>query len=381
MLRRLTCIALACCATARVAQHGQPHALMPEALQQQQREKVAVDTQGVTMEEDGEADEAVTHARPVCAVGDMHGDPHHAFEALRLCGAVNESASWVGGTMTVVQVGDVFDRGSHSVALQTLLWKVRDEAAAAGGELKLLLGNHELLNMQGRLHYVHGFSRSGYHTGELAEYGGASAWQRALSPRDGELGRKINEHDGLAIRGEGACRSLFLHAGLRSHHAVQFGSVDAINLELRRQIESGKGELLDSQNGPLWFRGYARPGASEERACIELQQTLEAVGDEPARMVVGHNIVPWVSSRCGGNLQMIDVGMSGAYGGRPAAWRCELDDAGEAVVRALYREGEEEPPPLCARCAEKLKLHHALGDVLSADDVQDCLQYCPQTYA
>ena len=55
---------------------------------------------------------------------------------------------------------------------------------------------------------------------------------------------------------------------------------------------------------------------------------------------------------------MIDVGMSYAYGGRPAAWRCRLidkDDTGHgrtALVEALYEGGEEEPPDLCTACDE-----------------------------
>ena len=95
----------------------------------------------------------------------MHGDPNHALRALRLCDAVDEAGRWSGGTMTVVQVGDVFDRGNASIALQHVLWELRDQAAEAGGELKLLMGNHELMNLQGRIHYVHGFSRGGDHRG------------------------------------------------------------------------------------------------------------------------------------------------------------------------------------------------------------------------
>ena len=64
----------------------------------------------------------------------------------------------------------------------------------------------------------------------------------------GELGRRIVAHDALAVRGEGACRTLFLHAGLRSSTAAQYdGSVERINLAIRDQIESGAGELLDAQ--------------------------------------------------------------------------------------------------------------------------------------
>ena len=105
-------------------------------------------------------------------------------------------------------------------------------------------------------------------------------------------------------------------------------------------------------------------------ACDEPQATLDALGGGVARMAVGHNIVPWVSSRCGGRLQLLDVGMSGAYGGRPAAWRCELGSDG-AVLRALYEdEDEAEPPPLCARCAE------LEPEVASPQDWHDCIEYC-----
>ena len=52
-----------------------------------------------------------------------------------------------------MQLGDVFDRGNASIPLMETLWRLRDEAATAGGELKLLLGNHELMNMQGESSY------------------------------------------------------------------------------------------------------------------------------------------------------------------------------------------------------------------------------------
>jgi len=84
------------------------------------------------------------------------------------------------------------------------------------------------------------------------------------------------------------------------------------------------GDLLDPRDGPLWWRGYARPRQAfrrEEQACAEVEAALGALDPTARRMAVGHNIVPWVSSRCGGTLALLDVGMSSAYGGLPAAWR------------------------------------------------------------
>ena len=66
----------------------------------------------------------------VCAVGDMHGDIDHGLRALMLCGAVDTSWRWVGGTMTVVQTGDVTDRGNSSLALLHRLWDLRAQGPA-----------------------------------------------------------------------------------------------------------------------------------------------------------------------------------------------------------------------------------------------------------
>ena len=206
--------------------------------------------------------------------------------------------------MTVVQVGDVFDRAARRSAAVLPLGAARPGGEAGGGKA---LGNHELLNLQSQVFYVHGFSRAGMHSGELAEFGGVQAWRQALDPNRGAIGMKIVQHDALAVRGRGACRTLFLHAGLRLAAAKAYGGVAELNEAVRSQILHNRGELLDARVGPLWWRGYARPSyypgaggvglaAAEAAACDELAAALEAAGDGALRMAVGHNIVPWVSS-------------------------------------------------------------------------------------
>mmetsp|Transcript_27338 Transcript_27338/g.55037 ORF Transcript_27338/g.55037 Transcript_27338/m.55037 type:complete len:404 (-) Transcript_27338:166-1377(-) len=317
----------------------------------------------------------------LCAVGDLHGDPIHALHALKLCGAVNDEWQWTGGKLTVVQVGDVLDRGNASLPLLRQLWSVQKQATVAGGELLLLVGNHELLNMQGATRYVH--------PAELHRVG-AENWREVMHPQHGEYGKQLAKQPGAAIRGEGACRTLFLHAGLRLDVAKHHGSsLTALNVALRAQLATSRdtrdGELLDPREGPLWWRGFARPhyvGMSEEDACTEVRATLDALADGAQRMTVGHNIVPFVSARCEGELQMIDVGMSSAYDGRPAAWRCTVDVEGHAQVRALYETGEEEPPDLCTACSEMEDYRAMASAPLHGLDPQDdCPDYCPEWVA
>lgn len=219
---------------------------------------------------------------PLCAIGDLHGDEKHALRALRLCSAVDEQGSWIGGAMTVVQVGDVLDRGNRSLPLLERLWAIRQEAAEAGGELVLLLGNHELLNLQGRLKYVD--------QGELHAYGGVTHWRSSFDPRSGYFGVRLASQDGFAIRGSAGCRTMFVHAGLRASLAQQYMSLEALNTALRAQLVQNRGDLLDPYEGPLWYRGYARPKLGEDVACAELSTMLATIGDGAVRMVVGHNV-------------------------------------------------------------------------------------------
>jgi len=311
------------------------------------------------------------NASTICAVGDLHGDLDHALQALRLCGVVDAVGKWSGGAATVVQTGDVVDRGNASLPLLHLLWSLRDQAAAAGGELLMLMGNHELLNMQGATHYVD--------PEEMSHFGGEAAWRRAMHPQHGEVGQRLSAQPGLAVRGVGACRTLFLHAGLRLQVGAAFGSIEAVNVALSAQVRANRGALLDARSGPLWWRGFARPhaaGLEEDEACAEVRAAVASVGDGAHRMTVGHNIVPFIATRCGGALHMIDVGMSSAYGGRPAAWRCSTDAVtGDAHVHALYIGGEETPPDLCHACGEAHRAHtaHALR---GGDPHGDCRNYC-----
>jgi hypothetical protein len=119
---------------------------------------------------------------------------------------------------------------------------------------------------------------------------------------------------------------------------------------------------------------------SENEACAEARQAIETLGDGAVRMGVGHNIVPFVSTRCNGVMHMIDVGMSYAYGGRPAAWQCSLDaEMGGATVRALYLQGAETPPDLCEACGELLgAVRSSQVPLRGVDPHGDCPNYCSQ---
>src|SRR6185436_1946593 len=86
--------------------------------------------------------------------GDIHGDLGGARAALIAAGAIDANDKWIGGDLVVVQTGDVLDRGDDEKTIYDLLFSLRDQAAAAGGALILLLSNHELMNAAGDFRYV-----------------------------------------------------------------------------------------------------------------------------------------------------------------------------------------------------------------------------------
>jgi hypothetical protein len=72
---------------------------------------------------------------------------------LQFAGVTDSVGDWIAGDCTLVQTGDLIDRGHDSIAVLKLFEELKEKAAAAGGEVITLMGNHELLSIQVLLHH------------------------------------------------------------------------------------------------------------------------------------------------------------------------------------------------------------------------------------
>lgn len=90
----------------------------------------------------------------VVAVGDVHGDIEALSAILRRAGLIDSRQSWQGGNAIFVQTGDYMDRGPHVREVLDLFMSLEREAAAAGGKVIVLLGNHEAMDLVGELRDV-----------------------------------------------------------------------------------------------------------------------------------------------------------------------------------------------------------------------------------
>ncbi len=109
-------------------------------------------------------------AERVVAVGDVHGDLDAFTAVLRQTGLIDAQNRWTGGSATLVQTGDLLDRGAKSRAVMDLLMQLEKQAPKSGGRVVVLLGNHEVMNMIGDLRYTS--------TEEFASYADADSSRR-----------------------------------------------------------------------------------------------------------------------------------------------------------------------------------------------------------
>lgn len=252
----------------------------------------------------------------IVAIGDLHGDLYITRHVFRMARITNALDQWAAQDAVVVQMGDVLDRGDEEQELMDFLARLQQEAAAAGGALHLLLGNHELMNARQDFRYVT--------EGGFADFQDAVTFDPAdslladLPPEQharaaafrpgGPFANRLAQQNLVVIVGD----NLFVHGGLLPQH-LEMG-LEEMNLQTRRYL-AGEGpapEFLRGSDSPVWTRAYSDdPGPRE---CGQLFEVLESLGVR--RMIVGHTVQDGgITPNCAGRVWCVDVGLAQHYGG------------------------------------------------------------------
>ena len=330
----------------------------------------------------------------VIAIGDVHGDYESLVAVLRSAGLIDQNGNWAGGKTHLVQTGDIVDRGPDTRAVLDLLIKLQRQAAAAGGMVHCLLGNHEAMNVYGDLRYVSPAEFASFAQTQDADrvsYQGSQAGVTAPATPSADQPQAAGDHPagydelraafgpegkyGKWLRGENAIikidRTLFVHAGLGPKYADW--SLDKINRAVRDELADFTrlhGGVVTDEQGPLWYSGLAK--GDEQQLAPVVDQLLKHFDVD--RIVVGHTYAQGaVTPRFGGKVILIDVGIPRVYdnvskiacleidGGQPYALhrgqKLDLpkDEAGPDMLRYLGQAEklDPQPSPLDARM-EKL---------------------------
>ena len=334
-----------------------------------------------------------TGVERVVAVGDVHGDFDQLVSVLRAASLIDDQNKWTGGKAHLVQTGDVMDRGPDSRKAMDLLMKLEEEAAAAGGAVHALIGNHESMILYGDFRYLS--------PGEIASFRDADSeklreevWQerleearkngtklddaarkrweaenplgleelrRAFGPA-GVYGKWIRGHNAV-IRIDG---TIFLHGGISPKYANW--TVRKINERVRVELQDFtqlRGGIVQDDEGPLWYRGLAMQSVEPH-----VRTVLKNYGVE--RIAIGHTFTEGaIVPRFGGKVLQIDIGLCRIYDpklrnacleiekGKPRVIhrgkRLELPGDSDRDLLRYFKEAaalDPAPSPLAPRIAE-----------------------------
>lgn len=262
----------------------------------------------------------------IVAVGDVHGDLDATKRVLRLAGLIDDADRWIGGTTVFVQTGDQLDRGDDEQDILDLLTRLESEAAAAGGAMHILNGNHELMNAAGDFRYVTPGGMADFADAPGVDAASARVQQFPAALRSraaaflpgGVYAKVLATRNTAVVVGD----SVFVHGGVLPKYAPKLAS---LNQAGRRWLLEGGDPPADllAPDGLVWLRDYSVPEPTA-KACADLEAALAAL--KVRRMVVGHTVqARGVTSACDEKVWRIDVGMAKHYGGKPAALEIKGD--------------------------------------------------------
>ena len=308
----------------------------------------------------------------IVAVADLHGDYAAWLDIARdakLIDAANRSA---GGRTTLVQLGDISDRGPDTLKIIRHLQQLEAEAPKSGGKVIVLVGNHEAMNVTGDLRYVTAQEYAAFADAQsptrreawfndnrkailaaarsknpkLTEAEAKAAWiaqtplgwvehRRAWLP-NGEVGRWAAARPAVAKVGS----FLFVHGGISAEYSGQ--SINSLNSKVAgamRRADDSLESILADPLGPLWYRGLItrdndaetirsqQPGYKYLPPAQEVDLVLRAYNAK--HIVVGHTpTLKGVTILHGGKLVRADTGISRYYKG-PLGW---LEIVGETMT-------------------------------------------------
>jgi hypothetical protein len=243
------------------------------------------------------------------AIGDIHGDFDDFELLLKKVALADAGNHWSGGTSTLVQTGDLIDRGPKGRQVMDLLMSLEKETANAGGHVVVLVGNHEVMNILGDLRYVAAEDYAAYADGESekrrkAAYQEYATWyashtellspitepklgvseeewmqkhpdgfleyREAMSP-EGKYGKWLRQHSAVAKIGD----TIFLHGGIDPN--LSSLKLEQMNAQIAEEIAE-----FDKTKQLLVSRKLILPFFTIQEISAAVQAQLHAEGTAEA---------------------------------------------------------------------------------------------------
>lgn len=289
----------------------------------------------------------------IIAIGDLHGDLKLTHRCLELAGVVDDKKlngdklkwkQWINpktgkpGTTVVVQVGDQIDRcrpteskkcymadatesdEDNDVTILRLMTELDEQASKVGDRLVSLIGNHELMNMQGDLRYVShkGLTKNGKYSVE----DGKSARKSEFAKEEGHymactrlpcviVGDFIFVHGGIIKDFKDGMKIKTRDDMYRVNKIVREWVLSLIDQDYVKDIIMSAGSGMtqdDAVRSMFWDRtlGKITPKNSKDNRCTnnldDPDSTFKVLNLK--KMIIGHT--PQFSENCSGINETCD---------------------------------------------------------------------------
>jgi hypothetical protein len=246
-------------------------------------------------------------ADSIAVLSDIHGEYGTYLKSLRSARIIDHQHNWSFGMGHLVIIGDIFDRGEKVTEVLWHLYGLEKQAERAGGEVHVMLGNHELLVFGRDLRYIGDKYR------KVEEITGTSYTD--LFDTSSVLGHWLRQKPVMMTMSN----ILFVHGGVSDEMVSKRMSVEDVNRKFSENFSSERNrticsdeelEFLDYDDGPVWYRGYF----TDTTFC---ESRIDSVLDfyDISHIVVGHTPHRSIAVRFGNKVLGADTGMMYGHSG------------------------------------------------------------------
>ena len=238
----------------------------------------------------------VTGVDSLYILGDTHGEFAAAVRILQATKLIDSNLRWTGGRKHLVFDGDLTDRGPDVIRLLWFVYELERQAAAAGGQVHVVLGNHETMVWMNDLRYVN--------PKELAiaqAYG--VPYNKLLDTRESVLGSWLATKPAV-LRIDDV---LFAHGGVATdwldytpkalddslakfigERLLDAWADSTVAVKFDSAAYARREEFFLSPNSVFWYRSYVQGdtlGKALDRVLKRFDAKLHVVGHTPTALV------------------------------------------------------------------------------------------------
>lgn len=248
--------------------------------------------------------------KKLLSISDIEGNFNAFYSLLVANGVMDKAYNWTFGEGHLVLNGDFVDRGKNVTQILWLVYKLEQAAEKAGGVVHFILGNHEVLNLEGKLNYVDKkyIKLAQKITGTTNE---KAAYQNLMNDNQ-ELVKWMKSKNAIEKVGN----ILFVHGGISPELVGTRFSIEEINSIIRKRLKNGPSknrfdkmdeDFLFASHGPLWYRGLAVPYRNYYKKCTSKEVYKALKHFKVDYISIGHTIAKEVSLDYNGRVIRTDV--------------------------------------------------------------------------